>query len=124
MRILLVGDVPEEREAYAQAFRQSGYCTLQAGNPADACRLASELPPAAVVVDLELSPPEDGVALIRELQRDLPLSTPAVILIARALTGEREAFVRSRCDLLVLKPCMADELTAIVDGLVPAGRPS
>jgi CheY-like chemotaxis protein len=118
-RVLLVGDAPEAREAVALACRARGFCTLQAATPADACRLAAELAPSVVVIDLELSPPEDAVALVRELRQDMGLNRlPAVILIATPITGPRETFIRANCTLLVLKPCDPEELTGIVASLV------
>jgi CheY-like chemotaxis protein len=66
---------------YAESLRRCGFCTLQASNASDAFRLASELPPSAIVTDVHLEGEEDGLRLTRRLKQDERIkSVPVVIL--------------------------------------------
>lgn len=104
---------------YAEAFRRRGYCTLQADTAADAYRLASELPPAAIVTDAILDGPRDGIDLVHLLKSDATTwSIPLVILTGYVYDGNRERLLRAGCDLFLLKPCLPDTLAERIDTLV------
>ena len=118
-RVLLISDSSDEREMYAESLRRSGFCTLQASNAADGFRLASELPPAAIVTDVRLGGPEDGLGLTRRLKDDERMKTvPVVILTGCVFTRDREAAARAGCDLFVPKPCLPDALSQVVSDLI------
>jgi CheY-like chemotaxis protein len=118
-RVLLISDSPDEREMYAESFRRKGFCTLQAASAADAFRLASELPPAAIVTDVRLAGEEDGLDLTRRFKQDEQTRrVPVVILTGYVFTHDREAAARAGCDVFVPKPCLPDALSSVVTGLI------
>jgi CheY-like chemotaxis protein len=124
-RVLLVNDFPDEREMYAESFRRQGFCTLQACSAADAYRMASELPPAAIVTDVKLAGTDDGLVLTRRLKQDERMrNVPVVILTGYVFTHDREAAARAGCDLFVSKPCLPDALSKVVAGLIERRLPS
>ena len=119
LRVLLVSESADEREILAESFRRGGYCTLQACNAADRYRLASELPPAAVITDVRLAGDENGLQLSRRLKQDeRTRRVPVVILTGDGITSDREAAARAGCDLFVPKPCLPDALSKVVAGLI------
>jgi DNA-binding response OmpR family regulator len=119
VRVLLVDDSRDEREMYAECFRQEGFCTIQAENALDAYRLASELQPQVVVTGVKLSGQADGFALARQLKADERTRTmPVVVLSGYASERHRDAAARSGCDLFLLKPCLPMELFENVTDLV------
>ena len=118
-RILLVNDSSDEREMFAESFRRGGFCTLQASSAADAFRLASELPPAAIVTDVKLAGDEDGLRFTRRLKQDATMRhVPVVILTGYVFTHDREAAAHAGCDLFLPKPCLPDVLSKTVAGLI------
>ena len=118
-RVLFVGDSADEREMYAELFRRNGFCTLQASSAADAFRLASDLAPEAVVTDVRLAGPEDGLGLTRRLKQDVHTQqVPVVVLTGYVFTHDRTAAERAGCDSFVAKPCLPDALWQIVGGLI------
>ena len=118
-RILLVSDSPAERAIYAEAFHAKGYCTLQAATADDACRLAAELPPAAVIADVGQSVCGDGVPLFRRLKQEFHLLTaPVVILAGRPRTDEPSRIEDVGCDLYVARRCRPDDLQRLVSDLI------
>jgi len=117
--VLLVNDSPDEREMYAESFRRQGFCTLQASTATDAFKLASELPPAAVITDVRLAGADDGLALTRRLKEDDCMrDVPVVVLTGYVFTHDREAAARAGCDAFVPKPCLPDALSAVVEELI------
>jgi CheY-like chemotaxis protein len=91
-RILLVDDSPDEREMYAEWFRQEGYLTLQAERATDAYRLASELGPDVAIVDVALSGTEDGLHLTRLLKESAATrAMPVVVLTGHVFPSDRRA---------------------------------
>lgn len=118
-RVLLISDSADEREMYAESFRRGGFCTLQACSAADGFRLASELPPSAIVTDVRLAGDENGLELTRRLKQDERMRrVPVVILTGYVFTHDREAAARAGCDLFVPKPCLPDALSKVVAGLI------
>jgi two-component system OmpR family response regulator len=121
--VLLISASADEREQYAEALRQSGYSTLQASRSEDACRLAFELRPIAIIADIDLQDSDDGARLVTRLKRDRRLrSAPTVLLTPEPIAEAAEGTMRAMCDVLVLKPCPPDELAQMVDGLVARWR--
>jgi two-component system, cell cycle response regulator DivK len=124
-RVLLISDSEDEREMYAESLQRSGFCTLQASTAADAFRLASELPPAAIVTDVHLEGEEDGLHLTQRLKQDERMKgVPVVILTGYVYTRDREAAARAGCDRFVPKPCLPDALLEVVSTLVGRGASS
>lgn len=120
-RVLLVNDSSDEREMYAESLRRFGFCTLQASSAADAYRLATELPPAAVVTDVKLLGDEDGLRLTRRLKADQRMrDVRVVILTGYVFPHDRQAARAAGCDLFLSKPCLPDVLSERVAGLVRA----
>ena len=120
-RVLLISDSADEREMYAESLQRCGFCTLQASTAADAFRLASELPPAAIVTDVRLDGDEDGLHLTSRLKHDERMRTvPVVILTGHVLAHDRAAAAQAGCDMFVGKPCLPDALTEVVSSLIEA----
>ena len=118
-RVLLVADACDERERYAVSFQRHGFCTLLAESASDAYRMATELPPAAVVTSVRLTGTEDGVALARRLkENDALRGVPVVSLTSGAISYGREMAARAACDLLVPQPCLPDALSSVVASLI------
>ena len=104
---------------YAESLCRNGFCALQASTAADAYRLVSELPPAAVVTDVYLSGEEDGLCLTNRLKHDeRTRNVPVVILTGCVFPRDREAAERAGCDVFVPKPCLPDALSAVVVSLL------
>lgn len=116
-RILLIGDASGER--YAHSLQRDGFCTLQARTAAEACRLAAELPLAAVVTDIALPCGESGLRLARLLKQDERLRrVPIVVLTGDVFTNDREAAARAGCDRFVPRSFVPDALSRVVAGLI------
>jgi DNA-binding response OmpR family regulator len=105
--VLLVDNAVDEREMYAEFLRHFGFHTFEAGNAADAYRLAIELAPNIVVTDVVLPGTDDGVALARLLKHDKRTSgVPVIILSGRMVRRDEDV----PCDRFLVKPCLPEDL--------------
>jgi CheY-like chemotaxis protein len=67
--VLVVDDEVSVRSLISNSLRDHGYRIVEAGDGVDALRLAKELRPAAVVLDIEL-PALDGTSILQSLRSD------------------------------------------------------
>ena len=97
MRLMIVDDNPEFRDAAANLFRRQGCDVVAvAADSSEALRLAAETVPDVVLVDVDLGP-ESGFDLAQQLSDDHRCT---VVLISAA--GEQEL-----ADLVALSPAVA-----------------
>jgi DNA-binding response OmpR family regulator len=118
--ILIVDDSVDQLDMYAAGLSEAGYRPLTATSAEAAVRTLTIDPPSLVVTDLQLGGVE-GWTLIRTLKGEpLTRSIPIVVLTgccdpSVAILG-REA----GCAAVLIKPCLVDELVAVLRRLVPA----
>src|SRR5258708_24746022 len=83
MRVLLADDHQLLRQAIRRALEDAGLTVVaEAGDGGEAVRLAGELKPDVVVMDVSM-PVLDGIEATRRLHRELP-DLPIVILTMHA----------------------------------------
>src|ERR1700689_1019411 len=76
--VLVVGDHPANRELGGTLLRYRGHTLLEAGNGAEALRVARAQHPDLIITDLVM-PVIDGYELVRELRSDPGLAKTRVI---------------------------------------------
>jgi two-component system cell cycle response regulator DivK len=112
---LLVDDLSDSREMYADLLRLGGYRVLEAEDGADGVAIALGQRPDIVVMDLCM-PRMDGWEAIRRLKADpLTRSIPVVALTARGW-HDGEALVA--CEAYLVKPCLPVDLLSVLDALL------
>lgn len=122
-RVLLIGHSARLRRRYAASLQRQGFCTLQACTAAEARRLAAELPPAAVVSDVQLACGESGLRLTRQLKQADGLRDVPVVILSGGLGHDREAAARAGCDRFLPDTVQPDALSRIVAGLIDRHTP-
>lgn len=115
--ILFVEDNQTQLDLYA-LFLEEQFEVLRATRGEEGCALALAAQPAAAVIDVVL-PDVDGLTLCERLRAN-PL-TAAIPLIV--LTGDDDAFARAqamrfRLKDVLMKPCSADRLLAVLRAAV------
>lgn len=84
----------------------------QAPDGASALRMADELRPDLIFMDINL-PDEDGTDVTRRIKAtDHLKSIPVVALTANAMVGDRERYLEAGCDDYLRKPISRDDLRA------------
>lgn len=111
MRILFIDDYAQYRLALVQLFTMMGFECEGVGSTAEASYALDRFRPNVVVVDLDLA---GAGALIRRARQQRPGGAGVV-----GLATSDEAALISGIDVLLSRPCIADEL---VDAVRLAGR--
>lgn len=116
MRVLVVDDDQDGREALGELLRSWGYEVIVAADGCEAITLALEHRPDVVLLDIGL-PDMDGYEVARRIRATG--NTPAVI----ALTGSDEEDPREGAfDARILKPADPEALRLLLER-VSAARP-
>ncbi|MFL6138723.1 MAG: response regulator transcription factor [Frankiaceae bacterium] len=116
VRVLLVEDEPSLAEVLASVLGHEGWTVRTAGDGATAVRVARELQPDAVVLDVML-PDMDGLEVLRRLRAAQP-SVCVLFLTARDAVEDRIAGLTAGGDDYVTKPFSLEEVLARLRGLL------
>lgn len=109
--ILVVEDEISLRETLAYNLERNGYRVYTTGNGKEAVRLARELKPSLILMDVML-PGIDGLEATRQLRSDM--SVPILMLTARADELDRVLGLEIGADDYIIKPFSMRELMARV----------
>jgi two-component system, cell cycle response regulator DivK len=112
-RVLLVEDHADTRQMYAE-FLGTEFEVLTAADGVEALKMMSAHAPDLLVTDLSL-PGMDGFELVERVRSEPSLrSIPIICLSGYGGTEHEERARAAGCDRILQKPCMPDELAAIV----------
>ncbi len=116
LRLLLVDDEDDAREAVATALAQRGATVATAASVEAALRAIDTEAPDVMIGDIAM-PGEDGYSLIRRLRDRTPAAggrIPALALTAYGRLTDRAQMLAAGFDECLTKPIAIDELTAVV----------
>jgi len=120
--ILLAEDNPANVQTIGGYFEDRGYAMHYATNGLVAVKLARELRPALILMDIQM-PVMDGLAAIREIRTDAALKDiPIVALTALVMPGDRERCLAAGATDYLSKPVSLKMLAELVKRLLPAGE--
>jgi two-component system cell cycle response regulator DivK len=103
-RILVVEDNAMNLKLVRDVLQHAGYDVLEASTGEDGLRVAREMAPDLVLMDLQL-PGIDGTETLRRLRHDSPdRRVPVVAVTAFAMPEDRERATRAGFDGYVEKP--------------------
>jgi two-component system cell cycle response regulator DivK len=118
--VLLVDDFEDALAIYALYLDQCGYRVVIARNGDEAVKAARVHRPRLILLDLRM-PVMSGTEALRILRDDPSFGeVPIVALTAHALEGERAQALAAGFDRVISKPCLPDELVAVVRDYLPA----
>jgi PAS domain S-box-containing protein len=122
-RVLVVDDNEAPRSALAYALRQAGYEVAEAADGEEGVRMARQVLPGLVLMDLSM-PVMDGWTATRQLRRERgDASLPVVAVTAQILSPTEQAEAELVFDEVLAKPVTAARLLDTVGRLL-AGRPA
>ncbi len=125
MRILVIEDEPKLLHLLERGLRDQGYSVDSAANGTDAVWLGSEWDYDAIVLDIQIPPP-DGIEVARELRRKGRWA-PILFLTVRDDITDRVEGLDAGGDDYLTKPFAFDELFARLRALIrraPPPRPA
>ncbi len=116
-RILVVEDDPTAYESISRHLVDAAYIPVRARNSEEALRLAHQLNPAAITLDIIL-PGADGWEILRLLKADPATATIPVIIVS--MLDNRELALTLGADDYFVKPVDGERLISRLTALVPA----
>ena len=116
IRILTVDDEPSLIELLSMAMRYEGWDVHTATTGTEAVRVAREVRPDALVLDMML-PDFDGLEVMRRVRTEQP-DVPVIFLTARDGVADRIAGLTAGGDDYVTKPFSLEEVIARLRGLL------
>jgi len=116
-RVLIVEDHVDTRHMYAE-FLGIEFEVMTAADGEEALRKMRANVPDVMVTDLSL-PGMDGFELIGRVRGDAKLQSIPIICLSGYGGHEHEQRARAAgCDRILQKPCMPDELAAVVSDML------
>ena len=124
--VLLVEDLVDSRELYAQYLTYAGFSVVTAINGHEAIRLAQLLRPDIILMDIRL-PGMDGLEVTADLKRQPELSHIPVVAITADPSREMEDRCRmAGCAAFIAKPALPDDvakhLRTVLSNVEGSGR--
>jgi len=116
---LLVEDFEDSRFMMRQLLEMAGYNVLEATDGEEAIELAVAEHPELILMDLSL-PKLDGLTATRRIRQHRDLSrVPIVAVSAHDSAGSRTEALEAGCDEYVTKPIDFDQLSSLLNRLLP-----
>lgn len=117
--ILLAEDNDANVQTIGGYLEDKGFVMHYATNGAIAVRLARELRPALIIMDIQM-PVMDGLTAIGEIRTDAAMkSVPIVALTALAMAGDRERCIAAGATEYMSKPVSLKALAVLINRLLP-----
>ncbi len=110
MKILVVDDEPQIRKLLRTGLSGYGYQVITAANGQEALTLAAQQAPHAIILDLSLGAPPDGLEVCRNLREWSKI--PIIILSIRGEERTKVAALDAGADDYLTKPFGMEELRA------------
>ncbi len=109
-QVLVIEDNMDNFGLIGLALERAGYQVVLAATGTDGVRLAQELNPTMILVDINL-PDFDGYEVTRRIRRSRPDEIPIVAITSNAMMGDREKCIEAGCTAYFEKPI--DPLTIV-----------
>jgi DNA-binding response OmpR family regulator len=117
MEILIVDDDRFVRRILKDAFTEEGMTCHEANNGLEALRLAREIHPDAIILDVML-PGLDGYKICRMLKYDENFADISIVMVtSRARQSDRDTGYHTGADQYITKPFQPEEVVAAVKEL-------
>jgi CheY-like chemotaxis protein len=117
---LIVDDQPDIRKLILMTMESEDFQLHEADNGVDGLRLAQNLRPAVVLLDVMMPGGLDGYQVCEKIKADevLRQTTKVILLTARGQRTDIERGQSAGCDAYLVKPFSPIELLDTVDRLV------
>ena len=118
--ILVIEDNCVNRELVTDVMEANGFRVTQAPTAEEGLRLARELLPDLILMDISL-PGMDGLAATRALKADPATSRlPVIALTAHVMRGDEAIALEAGCDGYLSKPIDTRKLPGTIKGFINA----
>ena len=123
--LLVVDDDIKLRKLLAVTFNTGEFEVHEASNGEDAVRLAAELQPEVVLLDVMLAGPFNGLEVCRKIKSQRELGHTAVILLtALGQQHDRQQGLQAGADEYIVKPFSPLQLVELVHSVLARRLPN
>jgi two-component system cell cycle response regulator DivK len=120
--ILIVEDNDKNMKLARDVLQAKGYRTAEAVTGEDAVRLAAELQPDTILMDIQL-PGMSGLEAIKALRKDAKTSEiPVIAITASVMDQDRANIITAGFDAYIAKPISLKNFLETVRRMVEQGR--
>ena len=120
--VLIVEDNEKNRKLVRDVLTFTGYRLAEAETGEDGVRLARELHPDLILMDIQL-PGMNGIAALGQIRQDPAIAgTPVIAVTASAMTHDRQKIMASGFDGYQSKPINVKEFLAAVRAMLDEPR--
>jgi two-component system cell cycle response regulator DivK len=120
--ILIIEDNEKNRKLARDVLAHSGYRTAEAETGEDGVRMARELMPALILMDIQL-PGINGLEALRQIRADAATQKiPVMAVTASAMATDRQKIMAAGFDGYQSKPITVREFVAAVAELLARPR--
>ncbi len=117
-KILIVDDSDNSRKLLRVILEKSGYEIHEAHDGEEGIRLAKELIPSIILMDIQLTT-MNGLQATEAIKSDDSTSEiPVIAVTSYAMKGDREAFLKQGFDAYIPKPVNIIELIETVNNFL------
>ena len=121
--VLLVHDIPDDREVYASTVRASGYRAVTAETSNTAYQIAITAAPDLVVTDVRIAGSLRGLELVRRLRNHSRTTNVRIIVLTSvARPQDGDIALKAGANTVLQKPVPAAVLMEEILRLMTAGR--
>jgi two-component system cell cycle response regulator DivK len=116
--VLVVEDTEDNRQMMRRLLEMSGFRVVEATNGKEAVKVASDVRPQIILMDLSL-PFIDGLAATRQIRRLPDLNRVPIVAVSAHDTADfHNEALNAGCDAYVTKPIDYPELEELVNRLL------
>jgi two-component system, cell cycle response regulator DivK len=102
--VLIIEDNEKNRKLVRDVLQVKGYRTIETETAEEGLKLASEQPPALILMDIEL-PGMDGITALKQLKAEAKTKRiPVIAVTASAMTYNRQTMLAEGFDGYQTKP--------------------
>lgn len=120
MEILIIDDDATNIFALKAVLTARKYCCVSAQSAAEGFRILQQNKKIGLILLDMMMPEMDGYEALGKIKQDGILKNiPVIAITAQAMTGDREKCLAAGADGYVSKPVNIDELTAMINNVMP-----
>lgn len=116
-KVLVIEDNDQNLYLIRFILKKNGYEVVEARTGEDGVRMAAELNPDLILMDIQL-PYIDGLEATRRIRASMGENIPIIAVTSHAMTGDREKSIEAGCTGYIEKPINPETIMLEIEKFV------